>query len=53
VFHSGEPERFARDLALLKARKTDPAAMRAFLSVPARLETPSLITGHRFVDPVA
>jgi 3-(3-hydroxy-phenyl)propionate hydroxylase/6-hydroxy-3-succinoylpyridine 3-monooxygenase len=50
VFHSGEPDSFARDLALLKTRKQDAAAMRAFLSVPARLETPSLITGRRFLD---
>ncbi len=46
VFHSSDEERFARDLAQLRARKEDKLAMRQFLSVPARLETPSLVTGR-------
>lgn len=40
VFHSADAERLASDLAVLRSRKEDPAAMRAFLSVPAALETP-------------
>ena len=43
VFHSGDPVRFAADFAALRARKKDKAAMRAFLSVPAALETPSFL----------
>jgi 3-(3-hydroxy-phenyl)propionate hydroxylase len=46
VFHSGDQDRLNKDLALLRNRKNDPEAMRKFLSVPAALETPSLITGR-------
>ena len=45
VFNSGEADRLKKDLELLRDRKNDPAAMRRFLSVPAALETPSLVTG--------
>jgi 3-(3-hydroxy-phenyl)propionate hydroxylase len=46
VFNSDEPDRLDKDLALLRARKNDPEAMRRFLSVPAALETPSPLTGR-------
>jgi 3-(3-hydroxy-phenyl)propionate hydroxylase/6-hydroxy-3-succinoylpyridine 3-monooxygenase len=45
VFNSGDQERLNRDLELLRNRKNDPLGMRKFLSVPAALETPSLLTG--------
>ena len=35
-----------KDNVLLKNRKSDCDAMRKFLSVPAALETPSLMTGR-------
>lgn len=44
VFHSDDPERLEQDLQSLRARRSDPDAMRAFLSIPRALETPSLIT---------
>jgi 3-(3-hydroxy-phenyl)propionate hydroxylase/6-hydroxy-3-succinoylpyridine 3-monooxygenase len=46
VFNSSDPDRLDSDLAALRARKNDPAAMRKFLSAPAALETPSLLTGR-------
>jgi len=45
VFNSADGDRLNKDLALLRDRKNDAAAMRKFLSVPAALETPSLVTG--------
>jgi 3-(3-hydroxy-phenyl)propionate hydroxylase/6-hydroxy-3-succinoylpyridine 3-monooxygenase len=52
VFNSGDQDRLSKDLELLRNRKNDPAAMRKFLSVPAALETPSLVTG-RTLDQMA
>ena len=52
VFNSGDQDRLGKDLELLRNRKNDPAAMRKFLSVPAALETPSLVTG-RTLDQMA
>jgi 3-(3-hydroxy-phenyl)propionate hydroxylase/6-hydroxy-3-succinoylpyridine 3-monooxygenase len=46
VFNSGDEDRLEKDLTLLRNRKNDPEAMRKFLSVPAALETPSLVTGR-------
>jgi 3-(3-hydroxy-phenyl)propionate hydroxylase len=46
VFNSGDEDRLERDLALLRGRKNDPEAMRKFLSAPAALETPSLVSGR-------
>jgi 3-(3-hydroxy-phenyl)propionate hydroxylase/6-hydroxy-3-succinoylpyridine 3-monooxygenase len=46
VFNSGDQDRLDQDLALLRNRKKDPDAMRKFLSGPAALETPSLVTGR-------
>lgn len=46
VFNSGDQDRLSGDLALLRNRKSDPEAMRKFLSGPAALETPSLVTGR-------
>lgn len=40
VFHSSDPDRLAQDITNLRRRKDNRAAMRAFLSVPAALETP-------------
>lgn len=45
VFNSGDQGRLEKDLALLRGRKSDPEAMRKFLSAPAALETPSLVSG--------
>jgi 3-(3-hydroxy-phenyl)propionate hydroxylase len=53
VFNSGEEDRLRKDLELLRDRKNDPAAMRRFLSVPAALETPSLVTGHTLAQMAA
>jgi 3-(3-hydroxy-phenyl)propionate hydroxylase/6-hydroxy-3-succinoylpyridine 3-monooxygenase len=44
-FRSDDSERLAWDFNLFRERQQNPAKMRAFLSVPAGLETPSLITG--------
>jgi 3-(3-hydroxy-phenyl)propionate hydroxylase len=52
VFNSGDTDRFERDLAALRDRKKDPKAMRAFLSVPGSLETPSLLTGQTLAQRV-
>lgn len=46
VFNSGDRDRLTSDLGVLRDRKKDPDAMRKFLSVPALLETPSLISGR-------
>jgi 3-(3-hydroxy-phenyl)propionate hydroxylase len=46
VFNSGDQDRLDQDLALLRNRKKDLDAMRKFLSGPAALETPSLVTGR-------
>jgi 3-(3-hydroxy-phenyl)propionate hydroxylase/6-hydroxy-3-succinoylpyridine 3-monooxygenase len=46
VFNSDDPHRLENDLAVLRNRKNDPEAMRRFLSTPAALETPSLLTGQ-------
>jgi 3-(3-hydroxy-phenyl)propionate hydroxylase/6-hydroxy-3-succinoylpyridine 3-monooxygenase len=46
VFNSSDQDRLDNDLALLRARKSDPTAMRKFLSAPAALETPSLLSGQ-------
>lgn len=45
VFNSGDEDRLENDLALLRGRKNDSQAMRKFLSAPAALETPSLVSG--------
>ncbi len=50
VFNSGDKDRLEKDLELLRNRKRDSEAMRKFLSVPASLETPSLITGRTLVE---
>jgi 3-(3-hydroxy-phenyl)propionate hydroxylase/6-hydroxy-3-succinoylpyridine 3-monooxygenase len=50
VFNSGDQDRLEKDLTQLRDRKDDPAAMRKFLSAPAALETPSLITGRTLVQ---
>jgi 3-(3-hydroxy-phenyl)propionate hydroxylase len=52
VFNSSEVDRLGNDLALLRARKNDPEAMRKFLSSPAALETPSLVSGRTLVQRV-
>jgi 3-(3-hydroxy-phenyl)propionate hydroxylase len=52
VFNSCEEGRLGNDLALLRARKDDPEAMRKFLSSPAALETPSLLTGRTLAQRV-
>ena len=46
VFNSCDEYRLNKDLTLLRNRKNDPEAMRKFLSAPAALETPSLVTGR-------
>jgi 3-(3-hydroxy-phenyl)propionate hydroxylase len=53
VFNSGDDDRLAKDLALLRGRKNDPEAMRNFLSGPAALETPSLVTGRTLAHRIA
>ncbi len=53
VFNSCDEYRLNKDLTLLRNRKNDPEAMRQFLSVPAALETPSLITGRTLVQMAA
>lgn len=50
VFHSADEERFSRDLKQLRERKDNLQDMRKFLSTPSLLETPSLLTGKRFVE---
>jgi 3-(3-hydroxy-phenyl)propionate hydroxylase len=50
VFHSDDPVRLENDLAVLRARKDDPEAMRLFLSAASALETPSLLSGKRLVE---
>lgn len=52
VFNSTDEARLERDLSVLRARKHDPEAMRKFLSAPAGLETPSLISGQTLVQRV-
>jgi 3-(3-hydroxy-phenyl)propionate hydroxylase/6-hydroxy-3-succinoylpyridine 3-monooxygenase len=52
VFNSGDKDRLENDLALLRARKKDPEAMRKFLSAPAALETPSLVSGRTLAQRV-
>lgn len=53
VFNSGDRDRLDKDLALLRARKSDPEAMRKFLSAPAALETPSLLTSRTLAQRAA
>lgn len=45
VFNGHDADRLEWDLSVLKWRLTDSAAMRRFMSVPALLETPCLLTG--------
>jgi hypothetical protein len=52
VFNSADEDRLEKDLALLRARKSDPEAMRKFLSAPAALETPSLVSGRTLAQRV-
>jgi 3-(3-hydroxy-phenyl)propionate hydroxylase len=52
VFNSGDEDRLEEDLALLLGRKSDPDAMRKFLSAPAALETPSLVSGRTLAQRV-
>jgi 3-(3-hydroxy-phenyl)propionate hydroxylase len=53
VFNSGDEARLDKDLTLLRGRKSDPEAMRRFLSAPAALETPSLVTDRTLAQRVA
>jgi 3-(3-hydroxy-phenyl)propionate hydroxylase len=53
VFNSSDEDRLNKDLTLLRNRKSDPEAMRKFLSAPAALETPSLITGRTLAEMAA
>lgn len=53
VFNSADEDRLGKDLALLRGRKNDREAMRKFLSAPAALETPSLISGLTMAQRVA
>lgn len=53
VFNSGNEDRLEKDLALLRGRKADPDAMRKFLSAPAALETPSLVSGRTLAQRLA
>ena len=53
VFNSGDEDRLDKDLSLLRGRKNDPEAMRKFLSAPAALETPSLLTGRTLAQRAA
>jgi 3-(3-hydroxy-phenyl)propionate hydroxylase len=53
VFNSGDEDRLERDLALLRSRKHDSNAMREFLSAPAALETPSLVSGQTLAQRLA
>jgi 3-(3-hydroxy-phenyl)propionate hydroxylase len=53
VFNSGDGDRLEKDLTLLRARKADPDAMRKFLSAPAALETPSLVSGRTLAQRLA
>jgi 3-(3-hydroxy-phenyl)propionate hydroxylase/6-hydroxy-3-succinoylpyridine 3-monooxygenase len=50
VFNSDDEERFANDLKRLKDRTTNLEEMRKFASVPALLETRSLLTGQTFAE---
>jgi 3-(3-hydroxy-phenyl)propionate hydroxylase/6-hydroxy-3-succinoylpyridine 3-monooxygenase len=53
VFNSCDEDRLERDLALLRGRKNDHEAMRKFLSAPAALETPLLVTGRTLAQRLA
>jgi len=53
VFNSGDQDRLEKDLAVLRGRKNDSEAMRKFLSAPAALETPSLVSGRTLAQRVA
>jgi len=53
VFNSGDGDRFEKDLALLRGRKSDRKAMRNFLSAPAALEIPSLVSGRTLAQRLA
>jgi 3-(3-hydroxy-phenyl)propionate hydroxylase/6-hydroxy-3-succinoylpyridine 3-monooxygenase len=53
VFNSVDRDRLDMDLTVLRARKNDPEAMRKFLSAPAALETPSLLTGRTLAQRAA
>jgi 3-(3-hydroxy-phenyl)propionate hydroxylase/6-hydroxy-3-succinoylpyridine 3-monooxygenase len=53
VFNSADQGRLDKDLALLRARKSDPEAMRKFLCAPAALETPSLVSGRTLAQRLA
>jgi 3-(3-hydroxy-phenyl)propionate hydroxylase len=53
VFNSGDEDRLGKDLTLLRARKNDLEVMRKFLSAPAALEAPSLVSGRTFAQRVA
>jgi len=50
VFNSDDEERFASDLKRLKDRTTNLEDMRTFASIPAMLETRSLLTGRTFAE---
>ncbi len=53
VFNSGDEDRLEKDLALLRGRKSDRKAMRNFLSAPAALEIPSLVSGRTLAQRLA
>lgn len=50
VFNSDDEDRFASDLKRLKERTANLDEMRKFASVPAMLETRSLMTGRTFSE---
>lgn len=50
VFDCHDPERLRWDFQLLQERQQNPAAMRRFMSVPAGLETPCLLTGKTLAE---
>jgi len=53
VFNSEDEGRLEKDLVLLRGRKSDPEAMRKFLSAPSALETPSLVSGRMLAQRLA
>lgn len=50
VFNCNDPERLRWDFKLLNERLKDEESMRKFMSVPALLETPCLLTGKTLAE---
>lgn len=50
VFDCHDPERLRWDFQLLQERLQNPEAMRRFMSVPAALETPCLLSGKTLAE---